>query len=615
MFSEQYILRKKELLIINLSYMQKVKKWAPLIMAAFTILLCASCQDWGETDPPSGNQVYPKLEKIVTYSFEEEIDPAIIQLYAYSDGNTPALANDEERKSSVLHLNGGYAHINNPLNSVKVQNGVSLTFWMKQAVQTGENSAQDLEGALFSFQNENGTQKFFFTANGWLSYDGVDGKYEDNNPSVYKTGLLTAGEWHYVAMTIRDNGYVVYVDGQKKIDKEVTGFDFSKIVQFMASVPSLYLGYGSGAETQEWMLDDLTIYRNQITDSQIKVPGTGGEEEENNYIIVGNEDMSTPWWSAFSDLVTMQGDQTMHFGFYNYTNGVNNWHNWALVLTNGKNRDEAGYAEYFVLRADAWENISFSGTNITSDYNWDTFTTDMKGAYVDLTIKRTSNRIDVTAITTTTSGTVYTMNYFYEGTLASSIGSFLTCEGAYLAIDPETVYVGQQYAPDTYLVGPADLSAGWWSYFSNFSLIKTNPFVYTFINNTSGAANWNNWLLVVTNGKDRGEAGYAEYFVLRADAFGWGDGNYAGGNISASYDWDSFTTQMKGAYCMVILRRSGNRLDMTAKVTTADGVKLGDYTFFYEGITTTDVGAFLTVEGASLNMRTVGYYPFLNAAE
>lgn|GEM_PF-5607827 len=46
MFSEQYILRKKELLIINLSYMQKVKKWAPLIMAAFTILLCAPYEWW-----------------------------------------------------------------------------------------------------------------------------------------------------------------------------------------------------------------------------------------------------------------------------------------------------------------------------------------------------------------------------------------------------------------------------------------------------------------------------------------------------------------------------------------------------------------------------------------
>ncbi|SBV96475.1 LamG-like jellyroll fold domain-containing protein [uncultured Dysgonomonas sp.] len=597
--------------------MQKVKKWAPLIMAAFTILLCASCQDWGETDSPSGNQVYPKLEKIVTYSFEEEIDPAIIQLYAYSDGNIPTLVNDDERKSSVLHLNGGYAHIDNPLNSVKAQNGVSLTFWMKQVVQTGENSEQDLDGALFSFQNENGTQKFFFTANGWLSYDGVDGKYEDNNPSDYKTGLLTAGEWHYVAMTIRDNGYVVYVDGQKKIDKEVTEFDFSKIVQFMASVPSLYLGYGSGSETQEWMLDDLTIYRNQITDSQIKVPGTGGEEEENNYIIVGNEDMSTPWWSAFSDLVTMQGDQTIHYGFYNHTNGATVYNNWVLILTDGKDQTNDSRVEYLALRADAfgWGTL-YSADNVTSNYNMDTFTSDMKGAYVDLTIKRTGNRIQITAVTTTAEGTVYTMNNFIEGTLSGTIGAILTCEGSYLEIDPETVYVGQQYAPDTYLVGPADMSAGWWSYFSNFSIVNTTPFVYTFINNSNATANWNNWLLVVTNGKDRGEAGYAEYFVVRADAFGWGPegSNYNAANISASYDWDSFATQMKGAHCMIILERNGNRLDMTAKVTTADGVKLGDYTFFYEGITT-DIGAFLTVELASLNMRTVGYYPFLNAAE
>ena len=200
----------------------------------------------------------------------------------------------------------------------------------------------------------------------------------------------------------------------------------------------------------------------------------------------------------------------MHFGFYNYTSGTDNWKNWLVVLTNGKNRDEAGYAEYFVLRADAygWGDSNYVGGNISHNFNFDdgSFVNDMKGAYVDLTIKRTGNRIDIKAVVTSTAGTVYNYTFFYEGSLADNIGAFLTCEGSYLAIDPETVYVGQQYAPNTYLVGPADLSAGWWSYFSNFSLIKTNPFVYTFINNTSGAANWNNWLLVVTNGKDRGEA-------------------------------------------------------------------------------------------------------------
>ncbi len=258
--------------------MQKVKKWAPLIMAVFTILLCASCQDWGETDPPSGNQVYPKLENIATYSFNEEIDPASIQLYAYSDGNTPTLANDEER-GSVLHLNGGYAHVNNPLNSVNVQNAVSFTFWVKQAVLAEEESTQDLEGALFSFQNENATQNMFFTANGWLSYKGVDGTYEDNNPASVKTGLLTTGEWHYVALAITNTGYFVYVDGQKKIEKTETNFDCSKIVQFMASVPHMYIGYGSGSDTKEMWIDDFTIYRNTITAKEWTPPTTGGPSE------------------------------------------------------------------------------------------------------------------------------------------------------------------------------------------------------------------------------------------------------------------------------------------------------------------------------------------------
>lgn len=601
--------------------MQKVKKWSFLIMAIFTVLLLQSCQDWGETDSPAGNQIYPKLEKLTTYTFEEEIDPTSIQLFAYKGGNIPAIANDQERKSKVLHMNGGYARIANPITNVKVQNGVSLTFWMKQTVQSDDKSKQDLEGALFSFQNENGTQKLFFTANGWFSYDAIDGTYEENNPSENKTGLMSVGEWHYVAMTIRNDGYVVYVDGEKKIETEVNEFDFSKIVQFMASVPYLYLGYGSGSETKEWMVDDLTIYRNQITASQIKVPETGGEEES-NYIIVGNQDFSTGWWSAFSDLVTMQGNQTMHFGFYNHNNGKDNWNNWLVVLTNGKNRDEAGYAEYFVLRADAygWGDSNYVGGNISNNFNFDngSFVSDMNGAYVDLTIKRTDGRIDVAAIITAKEGTVYNYKFFYEGEISNTIGAFLTVDGSYVEINPETVYVGQSYSADSYLVGPADLTAGWWSYFSNFTKITGNtasPFAYTFYNNTVGVNKWNNWVLVVTNGKDRGEAGYAEYFVLRADAYGWGDGNYAGTNIVSTYDFDSFAEQMKGAYCMIILTRSGNRIDMTAKVTTATGVKLGDYTFFYEGASTADIGTFLTVEAASLDMRTVGYYPYLSASK
>lgn len=583
-----------------------------------------SCQEMNKWDAPSGNQIFPQLEKLAAYTFEENIDPEVMQLSAYNGGNLPTLEKDNEQ-GQVLHLNGGYARVNNPLTKVKVQNAVSFTFWMKQSVQAGKG--QDLTGALFSFQNENGTEKTFVTANGWLSHDGADGKYNINNPSQVKTGIISAGQWHYVAVMVHNKGYAIYIDGENKINKEVTDFDFAKLVQSMAAASVFYIGYGSDSETQDWSVDDITIYRNKITESQIKVPEKGGGEEGKKYIIVGNEDFSTTWWSAFSDFVAMKGNNTTHYGFYNYTNGATNWNNWVLVVTNGKNRGEDGYAEYFVLRADGFGwgkegDTNFKTENISHNFNFDdgSFVNDMKGAYVDLTLKRKDNRIDMTAIVTSKNGKVYKYTFYYEGVTTSDVGTFLTCEGAYLAIDPETVYVGEQFAADSYVVGPADCSAGFWTSFSGFSKITGNtvyPFAYTFYNKTDGAANWNNWILVVTNGKNRDEAGYAEYFVLRADGFGWapeGNTDFKLTNISHSFDFSNgnFTSDMQNAYCMIILRRSGNRLDMTAKITTANGRRLGDYTFYYEGISSPEFGVFLTVEKASLNMRSVGNYPFLN---
>ncbi|MFT4072784.1 MAG: hypothetical protein QM654_12785 [Dysgonamonadaceae bacterium] len=582
---------------------------------AIALFMCmfASCQSWDKWDDPSGNQVYPTLQKVASYSFNSELDTAF-HLFSYSSGQLPSLVNDEERGSQVLNMEGGYALLQNPLTGVKVQNGVSLTFWMKQ-----NGSSPDLNGALFSFQDQSGTQKLFFTANGWIHYQGANGSYEQNNPSTITTGLINDNEWHYVAVIFRSDGYAIYVDGEEKlIDTTSSDYDFSEIVQFAGTAPKLYIGYGSETDTQPWMIDDLNIYRNRITSSEIAKPNTGGNGSTTDYIIVGNEDNSTTWWSAFSDLVTMNGNQTMHWGFYNYTSGENNWNNWVLAVTNGKNRDESGYAEYFVLRADAygWGDSNYNGENISHNFNFDdgSFKTDMQGAYVDLAITRSGNRIDVKATITAESGTVYTYTFYYEGNIGTSIGAFLTCEGAHLAIDPEAVIVGETYTAGSYLVGPSDLSAGWWSYFSNFSKISgdtSSPFVYTFYNNTSGANNWNNWVLVVTNGKNRSETGYAEYFVIRADAYGWGDSNYSANNISASYDWDNFKSQMNGALVKILIQRAGNRIDVTAKVTTADGEQLGDYTFYYEGVTTTDIGTFLTVDGSSLDMRSAGYYPFV----
>lgn len=230
----------------------KTRKWPVPILAAFTVLSFWACEDWGQMDPPAGNQKNPKLEQVAKITFEDkDFDPQSLNYYAYEGGDIAEIEDDNVH-GKALHLPDGYARMFNPLNSVEVQNGVSLTFWVKQALRIDEETEEELEpdlvGALFSFQNSNGTQRMFLTANGWLKYEGVDGEYEVNNPETNKVSknplLLPAGEWHYMAITVRNDGYSIHVDGKQRIDKTVqkSNFDFGKIVQFMAGTPYIYIG-------------------------------------------------------------------------------------------------------------------------------------------------------------------------------------------------------------------------------------------------------------------------------------------------------------------------------------------------------------------------------------
>ena len=631
-----YIYRRKfltrdyesnKLLNLNTGMMNQQKGSWLLVAVSSMLLAFSSCQDdWGKTDPPAGNQVFPKLEQVAVISFEDDaFDPASVAFNTTEGGTRPEIT-DDEKHGKVLHLNQGYATLANPLDGAKGVGSVSMTFWVKQALPTDgeEGTTTDglLKGALFSFQNETGTQRLYLTANGWLCYDAIDGNYEANNPSQTLTGMLApAGEWHYVALKVQKTGYTVYVDGNQRIDKTETTFDFRKIVSFLTHVPYIHVGYGSDTPATEMWVDDITFYKNEITEKQIAVPGgkdNGSQDDGRQYITIGAEDFSTPWWSAFSDLVTLKGDGTMHFGFYNYTDEAENWRNWLVVLTNGKNRDEGGYAEYCVLRADAygWGDGNYQGSNITHDFNFDdgSFKKGMNGAWVDLTIRRSGSRVDITAQVTYSTGGTHTYSYHQEGIDTESIGAFLTCEGAYLKIDPEEVYTGQSYAADEYRIGPKDCSAAFWTQFSKFTRLSGNtasPFGYTFYNYTNLSANWCNWLLVCTNGKDRDESGYAEYFVLRADAYGWGDANYDASKIQTTYDFETWLKQMNGAYIKLFITRDATTVRLTVRATDAKGTSLGDYTFSYDGVSSSDIGLFLTLEGASLDMRSEGFYPFM----
>lgn len=157
--------------------------------------------------------------------------------------------------------------------------------------------------------------------------------------------------------------------------------------------------------------------------------------------VYGMEDNTTPWWTCFTPyLYSESGECTFKYSFTNYTDGAANWNNWLLVLTNGKQRGEADYVEYMVLRADnfGWGTFATDeqrAAGMTCDYNWDTFTTDMNGAHVDLAVTIADGTVTMKAVTTTAADKTYNYTYTVSGLPAGAKGCFLTMEKAHLVLD------------------------------------------------------------------------------------------------------------------------------------------------------------------------------------
>ena len=139
--------------------------------------------------------------------------------------------------------------------------------------------------------------------------------------------------------------------------------------------------------------------------------------------------------------------------------------------------------------------------------------------------------------------------------------------------------------------------------FSNFG--------FDFINHNSGTGgNWNNWVLVCTNGKFVGEDGYAENFVLRSDAYGWGD-CYNGDNITHGFNWDTYVADMHDAHSRIYVERDGDEITIVARQTKADGTAFPEYRF-YTTVSTPEIGLFFVLDSNWLEFNKVGFFPMIS---
>lgn len=164
--------------------------------------------------------------------------------------------------------------------------------------------------------------------------------------------------------------------------------------------------------------------------------------------IVGPEDNSAGWWTAFSDYFTIPSNKLLHLEFVNHSSGINNWNNWNLAVTNEvANRDDSGYKEYFVLRSDAY---GWGGTMADEGYAWDAglishnypdtdgdgdiwndFRTTMQGASVSIDVDHSATgNVFVTATAVGTNGTELVETYQQPVSATADIVAFLVCDGS-----------------------------------------------------------------------------------------------------------------------------------------------------------------------------------------
>ena len=150
-------------------------------------------------------------------------------------------------------------------------------------------------------------------------------------------------------------------------------------------------------------------------------------------------------------------------------------------------------------------------------------------------------------------------------------------------------------------IGATDNSTGWWGAHSeNIKVGPKETFVSTFTNYSSGANNWNNFVVVLC------KADNTEYAVVRADNYGWGNGYEACTPSGGQADWGAWLAAMDGAKVTTYVTNNGDgTADVKAVMVGNDG---NTYIQEYTGINTVDPNDFYfryTVDGCHLEFDEV----------
>lgn len=153
--------------------------------------------------------------------------------------------------------------------------------------------------------------------------------------------------------------------------------------------------------------------------------------------------------------------------------------------------------------------------------------------------------------------------------------------------------------PTPVSLGAEDCSTAWWTEFTeNMKIPAGETFEFNFTNYSSGAGNWNNYVLILR------KADLAEYAVVRADNYGWGNGYAACTPIGTQGDWATWLATMNGAKVKMFVTNCNNgTADVQAIVTGNDGSVTVQNYLGINTINPSDLNVAFTVDSSHLKFN------------
>ena len=153
--------------------------------------------------------------------------------------------------------------------------------------------------------------------------------------------------------------------------------------------------------------------------------------------VIGEEDNSSPWWTAFSDLIKVPVGKTYTTRFKNYTSGANNWNNFCVALSKADLTLGAD-GEYAVVRADnfGWGNGYAACTPTGTQGDWATWLAAMDDATVTVSVTNNGSTADVKCVMIGNNGVTYKQDYIGISPIDGSDFNFrFVVDGSHLVFE------------------------------------------------------------------------------------------------------------------------------------------------------------------------------------